>query len=125
MNFFFFCSKTVVYSSFISRDDEKIEVKVEPLLLSPDAETSALDEPKVDILEKLEDPEDVKGSSSKRLMKCYNHIFCITRRRGNVSRICLSSTTSRDIFLVFCYSFEIWLQASVLHYKVVLPLHKY
>jgi hypothetical protein len=44
-------------------------VKVEPPLLSSDAETSALDEPKVDILEKLEDPEDVKGSSSKRLMK--------------------------------------------------------
>jgi hypothetical protein len=78
---------------------------VEPLLLSPEEETSALDEPKVDILEKLEDPEDVKGSSSKRLMKCYNHIFCNTRRRGNVSRICLSTTTSGYIFLVFCYSF--------------------
>jgi hypothetical protein len=64
------CSKTVVvYSSYIFRYDEKIEVKVEPLLLSPEEETSALDEPKVDILEKLEDLEDVKGSSSKRLMK--------------------------------------------------------
>jgi hypothetical protein len=103
---FFFCSKTVVvYRLFISRYDEKIEVKVEPLLLSPEEETSALDEPKVDFLEKLEVPEDLKGSSPKRLMKCYNHILCITRRRGNVSRICLSFTTSRYIFLVFCYSF--------------------
>ncbi len=47
---------------------------MEPLLLSPEEETSALDEPKVDFLEKLEDPEDLKGSSPKRLMKCCNHI---------------------------------------------------
>ncbi len=69
MKFFMYSKTAVVYSSFISRYDEKIEVKVEPLLLSPDAETSALDEPKVDFLEKLEDPEDLKGSSPKRLMK--------------------------------------------------------
>ncbi len=47
-----------------------MEVKVEPLLMSPGADSSALDEPQVDHLVKLEESEDVEGEPN-RLVKCF------------------------------------------------------
>jgi hypothetical protein len=47
-----------------------MEVKVEPPLLSPGADYSALDEPHVDHLVKLEELEDVEGEPN-RLVKCF------------------------------------------------------
>ncbi len=41
-------------------------MKVELPMPSPGAETSALDEPKFDQFEKLEEPEDFKGISPRR-----------------------------------------------------------
>ncbi len=47
-----------------------MEVKVEPLLLSPGADSSAVHEPQVDHLVKLEESEDVEGEPN-RLVKCF------------------------------------------------------
>jgi hypothetical protein len=47
-----------------------MEVKVEPPLRSPGADSSALDEPQVDHLVKLEESEDVEGEPN-RLVKCF------------------------------------------------------
>jgi hypothetical protein len=47
-----------------------MEVKVEPPLLSPYADSSALDEPQVYHLVKLEESEDVEGEPN-RLVKCF------------------------------------------------------
>jgi hypothetical protein len=49
-------------------------VKVEPSLLSPGTSSSALDEPQVDHLVKLEESEDVEGEPN-RLLKCLNKEF--------------------------------------------------
>ncbi len=40
--------------------------------MSPGSESLALDDPKVDSLEKLEKPKDVKGTSPIRLMEYFN-----------------------------------------------------
>jgi hypothetical protein len=52
----------------LTRLDDNIEVKVEPPLLSPSADSSSLDEPKVDHL--LEESEDVEEEPN-RLLKCF------------------------------------------------------
>jgi hypothetical protein len=47
-------------------------VKVELPLLSPGSESLALDDPEVDSLEKLEEPEDGKETSLISLIKYFN-----------------------------------------------------
>ncbi len=61
-----------------SRYEENIEVKVELPLLSPGSGSLALDDPEVDSLEKLEEPEDVKGTSPIRSMKYFNSLYCVS-----------------------------------------------
>jgi hypothetical protein len=56
---------------FLTRQEDNIEMKVEPPLLSPSANSSTLEEPLVDHFVKLEESEDVEGEPS-RLVKCFN-----------------------------------------------------
>jgi hypothetical protein len=56
------------FHSFSSYD-ESIEVKVELPAFSPGANSPASDEPDNDNFDKPEEPEDVKESSPKRLVK--------------------------------------------------------
>jgi len=56
---------------------------VEPPLLSPRADSSALDEPKVDHLVKLEESEDVEGEPN-RLVKYFKLRIHIDPKTGNL-----------------------------------------
>jgi hypothetical protein len=67
---------------------------VEPPLLSPRADSSALDEPKVDHLVKLEESEDVEGEPN-RLVKCFKLRIHIDPKTGNFS--CINFSFSHNV----------------------------
>ncbi len=62
---------------------------MEPPLLSPSADSSALDERQVDHLVKLEGSEHVEGESN-RLVKCFKERICIDPNTGHFSHISIS-----------------------------------
>ncbi len=62
---------------------------MEPPLLSPSADSSALDEPQADHLVKVEESEDVEGEPN-RLVKCFKQLIHIDPKTGNFSRISFS-----------------------------------
>ncbi len=77
---------------------------MEPPLLSPGADSSALDEPKVDHLVKLEESEDVEGEPN-RLVKCSKLRIFIDTKTGNFS--CISFSFSDHVLSILQTDYSI------------------